>query len=440
MSSTITKENDVTEKTTFSFPTIHVSYTVLMATPEFPMELRYASGQFDALVSETVEPINYGDGRSSLALESGDQPHISYMKSEEKEFTLRHARQVVAGKDHRWTTEVASRRPIHPGKESAIAVDATGRVGVSHWRDDSVPMEGQTIPPFVGTRELLVSSSSGKGWSDQLQKEWNIGSNHTTYPMLDSSLAYDRSDRGHLAYVRTLNGDPQNAFMSGLYYTVEGRKKSWDQPIVPLAVPSPSSNLLSVSHAQIALDASDHYHIIYTTWERATTTLTKCFVRYLTNADDAPERALIAELSEDYITKDGVSTLSICAAPPLNRTAIAIDPTDTVHLAYWDNGTTKEYLEDHGLWYARRQPGGNWERQLVDGRLVHDVSIAVSQLGDVIIAYAEPVVDHTNLKFALGLKGQPWRLGYIQDEPALIKLGDVAVSGSRGRSNRLRSK
>jgi hypothetical protein len=438
MSSTITKENDVTEKTKFSFPTIHVSYTVLIATPEFPMELRYASGQFGALVSETVEPINYGDGRSSLALETGDKPHISFMKKDEKEFTLCHALRAAGGKG--WTSEVASRRPVHPGKENAIAVDSTGRVGVSHWRDDSVPMQGQTIPPFVGTRELLVSTSSARGWSEQLQKEWNIGSNHTTYPMLDTSLAYDRSDRGHLAYVRTLIGELQNPFMSGLYYTVEGRKKSWDQAIVPLAVPTPSSNLLSVSHTQIALDASDHYHIIYTTWERATTTPTKCFLRYLTNADDAPERALIAELSEDYINKEGLSWLNICGVPPPNRTAIALDPTNTVHVAYYDNGTPKEFLEDHGLWYARREAGGNWERQLVDGSPVHDVSIAVSQLGDVIIAYAEPLVDHTNLKFALGLKGQPWRLGYIQDEPALIKLGDVAVSGSRGRSNRLRSK
>lgn len=198
--------------------------------------------------------------------------------------------------------------------------------------------------------------------------------------------------------------------------------------------------LLSVSHAQIALDSSDRYHIIYTTWERATTVPTKCFLRYLTNASDAPPDAgLITELSEDYGPPGGPTTLTICEAPPPNRPAIAIDAIGNVHVAYYDNGIvdtnpgeTKGLLINSGLWYALRKPGGKWEHEFVDARgAVSDVSIAVAQTGEALIAYAVREGDVLKLKLALRMGG--WRF----DGPleTLSKLGDVAVFGSRGRSN-----
>lgn len=428
--------NDPSPKSTFFFPKIHLSYVVPGVTPQDPMKLRYASGSFGNLALETIDLVNYGDGRSSLALDDDFNPHISYMKKDAQGFTLRHAQ---PAKGSGWVTEVASRHRVHPAKENAIAVEATGRVGVSHWRDDSVPPPGQTQPPFNGTRELLVSSRPKKIWDDHLRPVWNIGNHHATLPMLDTSLAYDSSDRGHLAYVRTLS-DPTTLHTSGLYYTFESKGKVWNQPIAPLAVPSPTSKLISVSHAQIALDSSDHYHIIYTTWERATTVPTKCFLRYLTNANDAPADAgLIAELSEDFGAPGGPSTLAICEFPPTYRPAIAIDPIGNVHVAYYDNGivdkeqgATKGLLINPGLWYARRKPGGNWEREFVDARgALSDVSIAVSQTGEVIIAYGVREGEVLKLKLALRIGG--WR--YDGPLETLTKLGDIAVFGSRGRSN-----
>ena len=416
-----------------------VSYAVPSTVPEFPLELRYAEGFYASLVSENVDLINYGDGRSSLALAGGKKPQISYMKRDATGFSLRHAQRGAGGKG--WVTQVASRRKVHPGKENAIATDSTGRVSVSHWRDDSVPSPGPTGPPFTGTRELLVSTRGAAGnWHEHLRPlDWDIGADHSTFPILDSSLAYDSSDEGHLAYIRTFRG--VSAHTSGLFYTVESQAKVWNQPIQMLAQPGPDSQLLSVPHAQIALDSNDKYHIVYTTWERSanpSVTPTKCFLRYVTNSTDAPEVKLIAPLSEDYKTRQGVGVLNICAVPPTFRPAIAIGRDDTVHVAYHDNGTPENFCEDSGLWYAKRKRGENWKLRLVDPLgAARDFSIAVGNVGDVTIAYAEPFNDSYRLKFAFSVSGSSWSFSYPPENPprALAKLGDIAVFSSRGRSN-----
>jgi hypothetical protein len=206
-------------KAGFPFPKLHLSYAIPGERPQDPKILRYATGAFGNLELYTIDTLNYPDFRSSLALDDDFNPHISYMKTDAAgAFTLRHA-QLVKGS---WVTEVASRRKVHPAKENAIAVDVTGRVGISHWRDDTPA--GQTQPPFNGTRELLVSSRPAKVWSDQLRPVWDIGNKHGTLPMLDTSLAYDSLDRGHLAYVRTLD-KPTTIYMSGLFYTFESKGK-----------------------------------------------------------------------------------------------------------------------------------------------------------------------------------------------------------------------
>jgi hypothetical protein len=110
-----------------------------------------------------------------------------------------------------------------------------------------------------------------------------------------------------------------------------------------------------------------------------------------------------------------------------------------VHVAYYDNGIVnkeegapKGELINPGLWYARRKPGGQWEHEFVDPRgALSDVSIAVAQTGEALIAYGVREGDVLKLKLALRMGG--WR--YDGPLETLSKLGDVAVFGSRGRSN-----
>jgi hypothetical protein len=403
---------------------IHVSYTVGQASPG-TLRVHYASGPFGKLTVQDVDAVS-SDLRTSLALDRNDRPHLAYPQPG----VLMYAERTGTS----WAYETASSHPMRPGHEVAVAVDRGLRVVASHMRDDS--FETGFWPPYAGARELVVSMRAPT-WQDTLRRDWWFGDEHVHWSLLDTSVAFDREDRGHLAFVRTFGMEPG----SGLFYTREDRTSGWGLPNVPVVVPKAPEDQFGVLHigrAQIALTTRGAPHIIYTTWEVIDGPAPyKCFIKHVTGVPDAPVHTILAPLNEDVPPMGREpGLLQLCAHAPRNRPAITTDDNDVVHVAYWDNGNPPLF-QDAGLWYARLKDGV-WQRELVDPIAAIDhVSIAVNHLGIPVIAYREDERGNPyQVKLAARIGGDPWAFHHIADEAPLVELGDVAVTGSRGRSNR----
>ena len=194
-------------------------------------DLKYARWTGDNWSIETVDA--YGDvGRSSsLALDSSDYPHISYY--DYLNGGLKHARWNGSA----WIVRRVDYTGSRVGMYTSIAVDSSDYSHISYVGEDA------------SRRELRHARWTGSGWKKDTVTPAGL---HPAY----NSMILDSNDNPHISFYDGRSGDRGG----GLRYA-KWDGIAWNVELVDQS--TPGSSLLVGGWSSIALDGYDHPHISY---------------------------------------------------------------------------------------------------------------------------------------------------------------------------------
>ncbi len=175
-----------------------------------------------AWVIETVDSDGYVGWYTSLALDSSDNPHISYYSSyDEWHGTLKYA----AWNGASWELQTVDSAGL-VGHSNSLALDSSGNPHISYWDSSN--------------RDLKYAHWNGAGW--ELNTVDSAG-----YVGRYSSLALDSSGNPHISYYDATNLGLKYAAWNGASWEIETVDSDGDVGW----------------NTSLALDSSDNPHISY---------------------------------------------------------------------------------------------------------------------------------------------------------------------------------
>jgi PKD repeat protein len=288
---------------------------------------RWTGDSWNIVTVDSVGCVGGGGTHTSIALDSSDHPHISYLDGH-PDYDLEYAR---------WTGDSWSIETVDStgdvGYNNSIALDSSGYPHISYdarmdtngglryarYTGDSWSIEA-VDPPGGGDHSSIVLDSSGyphisyQGYPDFGLKyarwtgdSWSIEEVDSTVVAGFTSIALDSAGHPHISYWDSTNDDLKYARWTG---------DSW-------SIVTVDSEGSVGPCSSIALDSSDYPHISY--WD-----YTNRDLKYARWTGD----------SWDIVTVDSEGSVGPCSS-------IALDSSDYPHISYRD-----ETYSD--LKYARR--------------------------------------------------------------------------------------
>ncbi len=361
----------------------HISYyDYTYRDLKYTGDLKYAKRTGGVWMNQTVDSAGTVGLYSSLALDSSDNPHISYWDYTNS--NLKYAE---------WNGSAWSRQTIdlagNVGEYTSIALDSSGKPRISYYDR--------------GQGDLRYAKFTGSAWSTQTVD--SVGGTYT-------SIAIDSSDNPHISYQeRWEGGGPFSVWYGNLKYS-KWTGSEWNTQTVDPA--GTTSDGYTGAYTSIALDASGNPHISYyssSPWVYGGD------LKYARWNGSAWVNIVI-----DSLEVGGGST------------SIALDSSGNPHISYYDaaNGDLK-YAEwvrgPKGFWF--------WNIQTVDSSgYVYYTSLALDSSGNPHISYT----NYTNpgdvdLKYAKWT-GSTWSIqtvdsgymGYDDTSLALDSSGNPHIS------------
>jgi hypothetical protein len=307
----------------------HISYV-----QQTRFKLRYATFDGNTWVKQTIDDTEAAIRATSLALDAQDNPHISYFGlgdwTEGSASILRYAT-VNPGNPADWILQTVDNSDT-VGRDSAIAIDTNGDSHIAYWNetDNTLWYASNTTGAWVKT---IVDSSGEAG----------------QYP----SIAIDSAGHAHIAYTYYFVGS--NAALTDIQLRYATNASGiWQNEVVD------NSELLG-QFSSIALDAGDAVHISYYD---------------LYNGDLKYAYGAAGSWSLQTVDSDGNVGMD---------SSLALDQNGNAHIAYygWTTDNSRSFLR-----YANNVAGG-WITQTINsgGQVGRYTSLAVDSSGNVHISY-----------------------------------------------------
>jgi hypothetical protein len=340
---------------------VHISYVDHSAN-----KLRYANHAGVGWVAEYVDDVSPLIGATSLALDATDKAHISYFNKEERLGYAKHYPNTLVNPINPWTIETADGSTT-VGRYSALALDAVGHAHIAYWDEDNGYLR-------------YATNASGEWISTDIDDMGDVG----WYP----AIVLDAAGKAYVSYAYIYYGsEPSDTSMNLRYATnVSG---VWVTETVD------DTDLVG-EYTSIALDSSDKAHISYFDLSNGT-------LKYATNAS--------GEWECETVDSNGYVGM---------YTSIALDSSDKVHISYhgWSTDFTTSYLK-----YANNT-SGYWVAQTVNsgGNVGKYSSIALDSSDNVHISYYDEA--NGSLKYAYGIASN------LSVSPSVHDFGDVVVGDS----------
>jgi PKD repeat protein len=306
----------------------HISY-MDFGGPGF---LNYAHWDGLTWSRETVDSAGDVGLYTSIAMDTFDRPHISYWDGGNSD--LKYAR--WNGVD--WNIEIVDSTGI-VGACTSIALDTSNRPHISYW-------DG-------GNRVLKYAHWNGTAWSmETVDSSDDVG--------LSTSIALDSSDNPHISYYDLTNWDLKHARWNGL---------TWSNETVD------SAGIVG-QYTSVALDSSDNPRISY--------------------YDETNGNLKYASWNGLTWSRETVDSAGVVG----QYTSIALDSSNNPHISYWDETNSD-------LRYAHWN-GTAWSRETVDssGEVGLYTSIALDSSDNPRISYYGYPFNSV-LKYARGRPNTP---------------------------------
>ena len=309
-------------------------------------------------------------GSSSLALDSYDNPHISYYSSDNVKYAY--------SDGGPWSIEI-----VDPGAGPSLALDSNNHLHLCY----TGPLN----------QESKYAYSDGGPWHKEAIESGTWGILVSCF-----SIDLDSMVNPHVCYVS------YNAASSyRLRYTYK-EGATWIQPVI---VDAPVFQGVS-----LALDSSDHPHIIYFDFDgnlKYAYGVGSPPIWTYTTVDDSGDMTSVASLALDsfdnpHIAYVNTDTLDLKYAHPTGSPptptwqietvglgvypSLALDSTDHPHISYTDSPV----MPNQKIKYAYNF-GGPWNIETVDSGAFP--SLALDSLDNPHISYISYIEDH-NLKYA----------------------------------------
>ncbi len=326
-------------------------------------------------VTTTVESKETVGKWTSIALDSNDKIHISYLHGYPN-YQLRYANNVPGA----WNTSVLDSGQ-GTGTHSSIAIDSSDKVHISYY--DNYPIY-----------DLKYATNSSGIWvTSTIDSTGRVGS--------DTSIAIDSNNKVHISYRDESNGDLKYA--NNVFDT-------WD-------VTTLDSVGLVGEYSSIAIDSNNKVHITYydrtngdlkyatnssEIWTTTTVDSTGDIGEYTSIAIDSNNKVHISYYDRTngdlrYVTDFSgiwVATTVDSVGDVGQYTSIAIDPNNQAHISYYD-------VTNSSLTYAVNI-SGTWVATTLDnsGDVGMYTSIAIDSNNYVHISYLDGYNSYWNLKYA----------------------------------------
>ncbi len=316
----------------------HISYY-----DESNGDLKYCYWTADRWVEETIDYQGNVGGFPSLALDRYDQPHISYHDYTHHDLKYAHKNGPF------WSIETVDATG-HQGEYTSIALDSNDNPHISYFH---------TITDgFCSDGELKYASWTGDCWELEV-----VDSSHDTGKK--TSLVLDSNNNPHISYISS----------PGLKYATRAGS-AWNIHMV---------DHNGLGYTSIALDSSDNPHISYTDFDFFFCTTDLLYAKWTGSA----------------------WTKEIIDAPGRVRfPSLRLDSNDNAHISYCD-GT--DWL-DNDLKYVQWN-GNSWNFQTLAssignaGNLVHLTSLALNSADNPHIVYYD--FSKGNLRY-ISWSGSSW--------------------------------
>jgi len=251
---------------------------------------RYASQDNSGWHIQTVPHSEIAGGISSLALDSSDHPHISYMQWLP---IFRHTLRYGVWDGSSWTVETVDQTGGSTGGFNSVAVDSNGRPHISYtWHAAA-----------YGPSDLNYAVRTDSGWVTQsVDTPGYVGEG--------SSLALDSSDYPHISYTDRTNADLKYAWWNP---ALAGGAGAWDITTV-------DSTGSLFSWTSLALDSSGFAHMSYYNQ-------TNQELRYAAQTDSGWD----------------IRTVDASGAYVYQTSSLALDSSGVAHISYFD-GTNQDLM------------------------------------------------------------------------------------------------
>ncbi len=326
----IGQESGLTSIAIDSFNNPHISYFYYDFN-NYKLNLKYARWTGSSWDIKTVGNVISVGGSISLVLDSSDNPHISYSDGSTGE--LKYAKWTGTS----WDIQIVVVNSSN--FYSSLALDSSDNPHISYYDNDN----------YTGFLKLKYAKWTGSSWDIQtIDIVGGVGWDPSAY----SSLALDSSNNPHILYYDDNIGDLKYAKLVGHF---------WD-------IQSVDSRLFVGISISLVLDSSDNPHISYYNQDTSELIYAKGTGAFW-----------------EYQTIDNV----------VSYNSLVLDSSDNPHISYYNNNTSE-------LKYAK-WTGAFWDIQSVEGELYiasrSSISLALDSSDSSHISY----VDSGNgvLKYAM---------------------------------------
>ncbi len=321
---------------------VHVTYVG-------PQGLMYATNASGSWVTELIERTAntfYGDRvrYPSIAIDSSDKVHISYSLAVPDygyfQFYLKYATNASGS----WVIETVR----NEGVITSIAIDSSDKVHIAYTTDAAVNYSTRCI-----YYHLKYATNASGSWVTE-----TVDNRHAS----NLSIAIDSSDNVYIAYYYWF---PLYSGFSAPWYN-DIRYATNASGLWAIKIVDDEGNLSHNTNPSIAIDSSDNAHISYSTeypWN----------LKYATNASDS------------WV----IETLNSAGG---GASSVAIDSSDNVHISY-----TSYYDYPYSDLKYATNASGSWVFETVDSN-GRNPSMAIDSSDNVHIVYYDTL--HHDLRYA----------------------------------------
>ncbi|MGE0172389.1 MAG: hypothetical protein AB7T49_06380 [Oligoflexales bacterium] len=369
---------------------LYASYTYYdSVTPIYELRQVKLDSGFPAVttVDDLVDEIK---SRSSLTLDSADKVHISYQMFDGNFFDLYYAQNTSGS----FAVELADggANDDDIGFASSVALESDDTVHMAHryYFDDGItPEERLTatsgVAGALATEGTPIEAAGGRTFVDQ-------------------SIAVASNDVVHLIYT----------YFDGANYILGHRANngSWGTG-TDEAITNPSCD--DTEYASLTLDSADKLHVAYS----CVTAGGACKVFHATNATGSWVHTEVG-----VIDSAGCNSAQIS---DLHRPTIAADSSDKVHIAYFD--------DENGDLYYTENTTGSFSGVVVNASAGWEPTLALDGDDKAYIVYLSSGSGIGDLKLSTNNSGS-WVHSTLDSSTKVIGVGDSAIAGVPGRSNR----